>query len=217
MTVIAIIDDRVDMRESVADRIRLGLEDLHLAWEVIADEPLASIADYPAWIAENGVCLLVLDEKLGEQIGSSGIATTYAGHEVAAMLRERLPDLPQLIITSIKNSDELDGAAELDAIVQRDEFDKHWRVHVERMVRLATRFVDRNEAELSELTDLSHKVVDHAATQEDLERLNALRQKVQMRAQGNEVILLREVLTQAEEMKERLKQVLDQLDGKISQ
>lgn len=217
MTVIAIIDDRVDMRESVADRIRLGLEDLYLEWEVIADEPLASIADYPAWIAENGVCLLVLDEKLGEQIGSSGIATTYAGHEVAAMLRERLPDLPQLIITSIKNSDELDGAAELDAIVQRDEFDKHWRVHVERMVRLATRFVDRNEAELSELTDLSNKVVDHAATQEDLERLNALRQKVQMRAQGNEVILLREVLTQAEEMKERLRQVLDQLDGKISQ
>lgn len=204
MTVIAVIDDREDMRDSVADRIRLGLEDLNLDWEVISEEPLAEIADYPSWIAENAVCLLVLDEKLGEQIGSRGVAADYSGHEVATALRELLPDLPQLIITSIKNSEELEGAGELDAIVQRDEFDKHPKVHVDRMARLAMRFIDRNAKELNELTDLSHKLVDGLATEEELSKLNAIREKIQLRAHGTEGLLLREVLTQAEELRAKL-------------
>jgi hypothetical protein len=129
-------------------------------------------------------------------------------------LRERLPELPQLIITSIKNSDELEGAAELDAIVQRDEFDKHWRVYVERMVRLASGFVDRNEAELAELTVLSQKVVDGAATPEDTTRLNAIREKFQMRVKGEEIVMLRQVLTEAESVRERLRQALEQLKAK---
>lgn len=214
MNVIAVVDDRADMRESVAERIKLGLEDMKLDWDVIADEPLESIDAYPEWIAYNEVCVLVLDEKLGEEIGSRGVATTYSGHEVAAALRERLPELPQLIITSIKNSDELEGAAELDAIVQRDEFDKHWRVYVERMVRLASGFVDRNETELAELTVLSQKVVDGAATPEDTTRLNAIREKFQMRVKGEEIVMLRQVLTEAESVRERLRQTLEQLKAK---
>jgi hypothetical protein len=214
MTVIAVVDDRADMRESVAERIKLGLEDMKLDWDVIADEPLESIEEYPAWIADNEVCVLVLDEKLGEEIGRRGVATTYSGHEVAATLREQLPELPQLIITSIKNSDELEGAAELDAIVQRDEFDKHWRVYVERMVRLATRFVNRNEAELAELTELSQKVVDRTATPGEISRLNAIRETVQMRVNGSEVVMLRHVLTEAEAVKDRLQRVIERLKTK---
>ena len=216
MSVIAIVDDRAAMRESVAERIKLGLEDMKLDWEVIADEPLEHIDEYPAWIADNEICVLVLDEKLGEEIGTRGVATTYSGHEVAAALREQIPELPQLIITSIKNSDELEGAAELDAIVQRDEFEKHWRVYVERIVRLATRFVDRNEAELAELTDLSQKVVDETASDQDIARLNAIREKVQMSIKGEQIVVLRQVLTEAEEVRARLLHALEQLNAKSS-
>jgi hypothetical protein len=214
VSVIAVVDDREEMRDSVADRIRLGLEDLKLDWEVIADEPLESIDAYPAWIADNDVAVLVLDEKLGEEIGRRGVAAAYTGHEVAAALRELIPDLPQLIITSIKNSDELEGAAELDAIVQRDEFNKHWRVYVERMVRLAKSFVDRNEADLAELTSLSQKMVDGSALPTDVDRLNAIREKVQMVAKPDETIAMRQVLEDAENVRRQLQRVLDQLRSK---
>jgi hypothetical protein len=214
VSVIAVVDDRKNMRESVAELIKLELEDMDLQWEVIADEPLTSIDAYSAWITDNDISLLVLDEKLGEEIGASGVAATYTGHEVAAVLREQLPELPQLIITSVKNSDELEGAAELDAVVQRDEFNKHSRVHVERMVRLATRFVDRNEAELAELTSLSQKVVDQTAGTDDIARLNAIREKVQMAVKGEDVVLLRQVLTEAEAVRDRLQGVLELLKAK---
>jgi len=214
VSVIAVVDDRQDMRESVAERIKLGLEDLKLDWEVIAEEPLETIEDYPAWISENEVSVLVLDEKLGDEIGSRGAATSYTGHEVAAALRERIPELPQMIITSIKNSDELEGAAELDAIVQRSEFDKHWRTHVERMVRLATRFVDRNEADLAELTALTNRVVHETASEEDIARLNALREKFQLGVNQSEIVTLRKLLSDADGVKQRLQHVLDELRAK---
>lgn len=214
MSVIAVIDDRAAMRESVAERIRLGLEDLNLDWDVIADEPLEAIATYPSWIADNDVAVLVLDEKLGEEIGRRGSAVAYTGHEVAAAVREQLPELPQLIITSIKNSDELEGAAELDAIVQRDEFNKHSRVYVERMVRMGARFVDRNEAELTELTELSKKVVAGTANQDDLARLSAIREKIQISVKYDGVVTMRQVLQGAEEVRARLEKVLEQLQLK---
>lgn len=215
MSVIAIVDDRAQMRESVVERIRLGLEDMGLDWEVISQEPLPEVDDYPEWITENDVSLLVIDEKLGEEIGPSGVATSYSGHEVATNLRDRIPDLPQMIITSIKRVDELEGAAELDAIVQRDEFDKHWKVHVERMVRLATRFVDRNEDELAELSDISQKIVDGSASQEQIDRLNAIRERVQMRVKGDNIVVLRQVLTGAEEIKDKLQALLDRIERRM--
>jgi len=214
MSVIAVVDDREAMRESVAERIKLGLEDLDLDWEVIAEEPLETIEEYPAWIAENEISVLVLDEKLGEEIGTRGVATAYSGHEVATALREKIPELPQLIITSIRNSEELEGAAELDAIVQRDEFDKHSRVYVERMVRLAKRFVERNEEELAELTKITQKVVDGTANSEDIIRLSAIREKIQMGVKGEEILILRQVLTEAEKVKQRLQTALDHLNAK---
>lgn len=175
MDTIAVIDDRKEMRESVAEVIRIGLEDLGLAWNVVDMAPLPDLSNYDEWISSIGLRVLVLDENLSEELVEGVEGVGYLGHQVATIVRELHPDLPQFIITSVGNTEDLENAGELDAIVQRDEFNTHSDVYVERMVRLGNSFARRYESELADLTLISEKVAFDTATEEERRRLNALR------------------------------------------
>jgi CheY-like chemotaxis protein len=210
MDCIAVIDDREKQRGTLVKYIGKGLARLGVDWRVIDSPPFADIGEYATWVATNEVRVLVLDEKLDEEF-SGEAAVDYSGHQIAIRLRKELPDLPQVIITAVADSDDLDGAGELDAIVGRDEFFKHADIYVERMVRLGMSFVDRNETELAEITRLSEKLIKEDLDARESERLQALREKIGSVANAMDSEGMREWLSDAVSVQASLEEVLRQL------
>lgn len=204
---IAVVDDRIEMRESVAGYIELALEDLKIDWTVVAMAPLPLVSDYVDLVEDGELRVLVLDENLAEVIPDGGEAVDYSGHHVAKFVRERYRDLPQVIITSVKGTDELDGAAELDAIVQRDHFEKHSHVHVERMVRMGESFSKRYEEELSDLAAISKKVVEGEVTLADQARIDAIREGRMLGGSAQASMNMRSWIDEAEAIKSSLEQL----------
>lgn len=208
MECIIVVDDREEMRSSIVASIELALEDFGINWDVIPLEPLKSVEDYADLVVGHDLRVLVLDEKLAEGVGADGVAVDYAGHQVARFMRQRYPDLPQVIITAIKNTEDLDSAAELDAIVQRDEFSKHTEVWVERMIRLGQSFALRNEAELADLARISASAASSTLSEDDKMRLQAIREKRLLVASADNMIGMSEWLGEAERVRDVLATVL---------
>lgn len=204
MASIAVVDDREEMRDSVAQLIELALEDLNIDWKVDAMAPLPTVEDYIQLVEEGDLRVLVLDENLAEIVPDGGEAVQYKGHQVAKFVRDRYKDLPQVIITSIKATDELDDAAELDAIVQRDQFNKHSTVHVERMVRLGESFSKRYEEELADLARLSMRVIEGHADDSDRARLDAIREGKMLGGSAQAYMDMRSWLDEAESIRSSL-------------
>lgn len=219
MDAIAVVDDRTEQRSTVVKYIIRGLKSLEVDWSVIGIPPLEDIEDYAGWISENDVRVLVLDEKLSEEM-TGDVAVDYSGHDVAIKLRKQIPDLPQLIITAVVDSDdfadsaELDGAGELDAVVGRNEFITHSATHVERMVRMGMTYVSRHEADLAEMTRISEKLIKGSLTEDDRVRLDALRQKTQSTASAIDGNGIKEWLDEAKQVQSRLEEFLAEIQNK---
>lgn len=215
METIAVVDDRAKMRRTVVGLIRRGLKKLGVEWEVIESGPLPSIADYAEWVQDNEVLVLVLDEKLNEEVaGTDGI--DYSGHQVAEVLRRKLPDLPQLIVTAVADSDDLEGASQLDAVVARNEFQKHPHTYVERMVRMGKSYSKRYSEELADLTMLSEKLASGPLTDEERERLNSLRGKVQSSFETEGMLGLSSWIESAREVEVKLLTALEEIQRRTA-
>src|SRR5258708_32416874 len=104
MAAIAVIDARLDHRVTVQRHVTANLTTP--GWECLAPSPLANLGDYPAWLWEHDVAVLILDERLREVGGPAGI--DYEGHELVEYLRQRLPTFPMFVVTSFENDAELD-------------------------------------------------------------------------------------------------------------
>ena len=210
MPCIAVVDDGDDMRKTVVRMVKqqLNMQKKNDTWEVIDTEPLPRIEDYDSWINENEVSVLILDERLHEKAED---AVDYAGHEVARHLRERFPDLPQFIITSIDNPDDLDAnGGDLEAVLSRTTFNKAAATYVQRMLRIGQSFYDENEGKLSRLAQLSEKLVlEHLSEDEDAE-LRALRQSFILNAAPTG---LDETLERADEILAELRAVAGEMKG----
>ncbi|UPG94484.1 hypothetical protein [Luteibacter aegosomatissinici] len=177
MPCIAIVDDTRASRVTLGRRIKQKLRRIERNdWEVIDSAPLKRIQEYDAWIVENDVTVLILDEKLGDRLGDDDEAVDYTGHAVAQYLRERLPTLPQFIITAVADTEELEGeGGALDGIIARGTFNARADVYIERMIRAGTRFVDENTADLSEMGRLAEARAVGELSEGEQDRLNALR------------------------------------------
>lgn len=211
---IAVVDDRREMRESVAEYIRLALEDLQVKWEVEAMAPLASVEDYVDLIEDGGLRVLVLDENLSEDISETGEAVGYSGHQVARFIRSKFSDLPQVIITSIGATEALEGAAELDAIVQRDNFNQYSEVYVERMVRLGQSFSQRYEKDLADLAEITTKLARGEAGDEDRVRLDAIRETKVLEAQVAAGVAMTDWIDDAERIHSSLRLIIDSITAR---
>lgn len=199
MDTIAIVDDRADMRETVARLIKLDLAELEFEWNVISAAPLPDVKDYVAWLQENDICVLVLDENLSEEHPSDRDAVNYTGHAVASWLRKQKPDLPQFIITSVVGSQDLDAAgSELEDVIVRKDFDSNSSKYVQRMVRAGKSFVARSESDLAQLTRIAEAVVQNSATAADIVAADAIRAKLQLAYDVGEIKTLQDWLVKAE-------------------
>lgn len=173
MPTIGIIDDRSKQRETLKRSLDLELLE---GWNSIDEDPLPRLEDYPRWLMENDICVLLLDEKLHEQV-----SVDYDGHDVVNFLRRKLPTLPIFVITAYSTEDELlKSSKDVEDIISKREFPKNANRYVSRIIRSAQRFLESFQKELSELAKLSKKIAQGKSNKRDKEKVEAIQNKISL-------------------------------------
>ncbi|MEX2110445.1 MAG: hypothetical protein WD802_07580 [Gemmatimonadaceae bacterium] len=179
MPAIAVIDDRQPARETLRDLLSLYTKSAN-EWSIIDVPPLAELREYPGWIDEHDVAVVLTDERLHEGAESDGgEAVTYNGHDLVDFLRPRYPSLPIYVITAYPNEESLNsrfGSVE-DVIVKGDLTDKSAE-YVERFLRAGSKFFAEHQAELERLAVLSRRVAVGEANPEEVAELHALQERL---------------------------------------
>ena len=173
MPTIGIIDDRPDLRVTLKRSLDLELLD---EWSSIDEDPLSKLEDYPSWLTENEVCVLLLDEKLHEQA-----PVDYNGHDVVDFLRKHLPTLPIFVITAYpENEDLLKSFKDVEGIIPRTKFSKDASEYVSRITRSAQRFLESFQSELTQLAEISERIAQGKAKKKDKENAEAIQNKISL-------------------------------------
>ena len=180
MPAIGVVDDRKDQRDLLVGQIRLHLRN-HAEWEAFETPPLEDINNYPSWISENEISVLILDERLheatDEQIPTedTSLPVEYAGHNVVDLLRGRYPTLPIWIVTAYADDPELQRrCSEVESVLPRNDFSLNPGTYVSRFVRVGTKFYQENREELERLAELSRKIARGVATDEEIREVGGL-------------------------------------------
>lgn len=173
---IAIIDDRKEHRETLKAILDTQLIE---GWISIDISPLSRLEDYPSWITENEVSVILLDERLDEQIEAETVIADYRGHDLIDFVRGRFPTLPIYVITSYPNDDDLkERFKDVEEILPRDKFSEKAEDYVPRILRAGQKFLETFQEELAELSDKASKIAKGEATKEDIEKAKAIRTKI---------------------------------------
>lgn len=172
MPSIAIVDDKFDFRDTVKNAIAMRVPE---GWTVVESEPLEHLSDYPAWISEGDIAVLLLDERLTDTANSAGAYSTYEGHDLLSFLRSRLADFPIYIITAQAIPQELKNAeGEADDLLDKGLFVKDIGKFVPRMIRRASRWFEVNSAALARFSLLSEKLACGQASGSEISELRAI-------------------------------------------
>jgi len=188
MPTIAIIDDNPDQSGTLRKALQLRLNEQGSDLAVIEQFPFRDIENYFSFIQNKEVCVLILDERLNDQSTPEGEPVHYKGIELVKVLRERLKDFPIYMVTTHSDDpDVLERQDQFEAMMNRSEItvDKQEAsILVVRMIRAAQRFLDSNNAELSEFNHLSKRFAAGENEPELLERLSALQSKLELPSAG---------------------------------
>lgn len=210
MPTIAIVDDRHDPRVTLRRAISLHAPE---GWTVIDSAPLGEMAEYPSWLIENEVAVLVLDENLREQTQDAEGHALYQGHEVVDYLRARIPTLPIFFVTSYPNEPELDDRfGKVEGIFARGDFADKAKDHVERIVRGGQRYLETNETELADLARLSSRIAEGRGSEADYSKLEAIRGKLGLAFQESGVVDRSVWIAEMENGLEKLEHLRNQIE-----
>lgn len=181
MLTIAVVDDRKDARDRLIKPIKRYLDSENIEWNVIGFPPLINKADYPNWLVNNKVIVLIVDEKLKEE-GNNGFLVDYNGHDLVNVIRKRNKQLPIYIITSHAGDANLDqNKGEFEDIISRTNFrGENVTKYMKRFVRATQNYLDNYQQEYARLAELSEKVALSEATEEEIKELKALQSKLQL-------------------------------------
>ncbi|WP_421773664.1 hypothetical protein [Gracilimonas sp.] len=170
---IALVNDREDQRETLADLMRLGLENEE--WTIIDIEPFRNVNKYASWVLEEQVTVLILDERLDEAALSDGSNVDYRGHDVAELLTESHKDLPIFSLTNYKDDKGLkESLSHFHFIIDIRNFEEDLDNHLNNIKKQGDDFYSRNKKRLSRLSQLAEKVAVGNFSNKDLEELKAL-------------------------------------------
>jgi hypothetical protein len=170
MTMIGVIDDRDVDRQMIVDGIGLGNKEG--GWGIINTVPLPALDEYPAWISQNKICALILDELLDEKV-NQGKAVDYQGHDLVDFIRERFRTLPIFVITA-HSSDLIlqERFKDVEEIIDRGEFARAYSKYVPRITRSAQQYLNIFREELNALAIYAQKVATGGTITDD-EKKNA--------------------------------------------
>jgi hypothetical protein len=153
---------------------------------VITQFPFEKIEQYFAFITENEVCALILDERLNDQSGPTSGPVNYKGNELVSELRVRLKDFPIFMVTTYTPDDDLLAKFnQFEYIITRGEMSEDGgQKYVPIFIRSAQRYLDSNNAELSEFNDLTKRIAAGEKEPKLLDRLKALQVKLELPTVG---------------------------------
>jgi CheY-like chemotaxis protein len=181
---IGIIDDRVSARKDLERKFRVLVGG---KLQITASPPLPGLGDYPKWIRDNKVSVLVIDQRLHEQADEATAPVEYDGHDVVVSLRKHNRDIPIFVITAHADVEGLkENLGSVEDIITRNDFIAAPEQFVERILRAGLKFRERHQAELSRLSTLASKIASGGASAADQEEAKALQLKLGMSLNLNE-------------------------------
>lgn len=170
---IGVIDDKAEFRSTTQHRLELCLPD---GWEPLSLEPMESLSDYPAWIHDNDVAVLLLDERLTDEPLSRGGHSSYEGHDLLSFLRERMREFPIYVVTAQAIPGELVQAqSQADNLLEKTDLFANIEVHIARMLRQGMRWRETNERSLARLAELSRKAATANLDETERRELDSIR------------------------------------------
>lgn len=206
-TTLAVIDDRKNERRTLTRNISNTCKSLKLAANVISHAPLANCEEYPSWIAEKEVKVLIIDEKLDQMSdGPTSKHVHYKGHDLALYLRKKMPEFPIFVVTTYPNDQEiLDNESTFERVFDRRIFPKELNTHVPRIVRAGQNFTKSHESELRKLGELSVKIAKGSAKSKDITAAKAIQKKLGLISEKSDSIS--EPGTKLSEISKKLKEL----------
>jgi len=177
---IAFLDDRPENQATVINGLR-GV--VPKGWEIIACPLQPKVTDYPLWIHNNNVVVLLVDQLLNEQGPKGGKPVSYKGHNVVAAIRKQIPEFPLVVATRATEDEDLSAHfGDADGIVSKSDLLKEPKQYIQRYVRLGKKFVATFEAELARLSELSQQAASGKLNKGDKKELEAIQAKLNLEA-----------------------------------
>lgn len=178
MAGICIIDDRVDIRGTLENKIRFIFKKKQLDWTISSQDPFIDKMEYLNFINENDIGVLILDERLHES-STAQQSVNYNGSDLVTFLRLYLKNFPIYSITSYHEDNELENQfSQFDEIIARDIFYSKAEEYIERFIRAGQRFLDDHTTQLLKLSELSELIAKGTATEENLKELRTVQESL---------------------------------------
>jgi len=197
MNSILVIDDVADFRATLARSIGALLDDPRL--RCVAFPPQVHLEDYLQLILEHHALLLILDERLNEEVPPHGPTNVQPGHVVVDFVRRREPELPIYVITNYDGDPDLrERFPQVEDIISRQEFLARPEQWIPRMLRAATQYASRRETELVRLSELASRVALDTASPGEIRELKALQTRLDLRSPSPTLAKRSELVSQLE-------------------
>lgn len=177
MPKITIVDDRKDFRTTLKRKIEAFFIKSKLKdWEVMDISPFQNKSEYFPWLLENDVVVLILDERLQENIEESE-SVNYKGSELIEEIRRHLKEFPVYAITNYSRDPDLQSKFPLfDEILDRNSFYSKADEYITRFIRSGQRYIQSHNKILTRISELSQKLAVGDATNEETLELRGLQE-----------------------------------------
>ncbi|MBP9759133.1 hypothetical protein KBD45_05545 [Candidatus Dojkabacteria bacterium] len=178
MSTLLIIDDDPSQRELLKSRFELYIQTNNLAWDLMAIAPPTNFDSIRNLILEEDVSVLITDERLNEV--QEDTQCNYTGHHLVTALRSNFKSLPIFIISTYQTDtiESREESGDWDYVINRNTFNTtdSAKREVKRILRSAQRYSEENESQLVELGEISKKIIQNEASDEERSRIAAIRQ-----------------------------------------
>jgi CheY-like chemotaxis protein len=214
MNYIAIVDDRIDNRQTLKRLIEAYIEE---DWFVIDVDPLPKLDDFYSFIIEEEISAIVIDERLHEQACADDCKVDYNGHNLVDFLRDYFPHFPIFVITSYPGDEELlEKFKDVEDIIERTEFSRQAEKYVPRITRSAQRFLETYQRELTELSEIAERIALGESSTEDIDKANAIRAKVGLAIPSESFVNNAKILDDIERKLKELSLVQDEIQNRLN-
>lgn len=214
MTSIGVIDDNDTDRNSVVEYLNLTID--NEAWEVVQSRPFSDINETLAWIGQNKVCAIIIDERLDERI-HDGEAVGYRGNDLVEFIRNRFKTFPIFVITTYSGDEAIqEKFGEVEDIIQRVEFSKKFSDYTPRILRSAQKFLDVFQEELSLLASYARKVATgEDVSEEEIEKVRAIQAKLDSAYSIDQAVALSNWLEMADQTLQNIELITQEIEARL--
>jgi hypothetical protein len=178
MPTVAIVDDEAKYRTTDIKSLKLKLPK---GWTAIGIPPLPHLGDYPSWIAENDVAVLLVDQELGRQSSTGGDHVDYKGDDLVKSLRGRNKTLPIYFLTNFSEQDDVkDRKTDVEGTFDKKDFRKRRADYVKRITRKGKEYFNSVKAQLTQLNQLSLKIAKGQASETERKEAKAIQTSLEI-------------------------------------